>query len=346
MDAAVHAVADAFLEPKDAPLPDAVIVEPDAVLVGDDAYTAPPDARVPDAHGACMPGATTPCTSACGTTGVSRCMGTGFGPCEPPPERCNGLDDDCNGLRDDTFACALGAVSACTTSCGSTGSRSCTGTCAWSTCSPPATESCNGVDDTCDGTVDEGFRARYAFSTYTALSALQPGCNGTSQRIGADCNAAIHRLCRDGCTTSGFGPVENSGDVANVACVIGEVRAVSFATLAASHPVCNGTSERVGPSCNAAAHRWCVAQGFPSGFGPVEIDGTNTSVTCVRNAVVHETTYATLSTHLAPCNGTGERWGTGCNAAIGRYCTSLGFATGYGPVENDGVRAFVTCLRP
>ena len=73
-------------------------------------------------------------------------------------EICNGADDDCDGVADQTFACVRGASSACTTSCGSAGTGTCTATCALAAaadCAPPP-EACNGVDDDCDGFVDDG----------------------------------------------------------------------------------------------------------------------------------------------------------------------------------------------
>jgi hypothetical protein len=327
---------------------DASLEGTDAFVPGaPDAFVPTPDARLPDAAGECVEGTRTPCATSCRTTGSALCAGGRLGACEPPAERCNGMDDDCAGGIDDGFACALGAVGACTTSCGSTGTRACGASCAWSACEPPGTETCNGRDENCDGAVDEGFRARFAFSTYASLAAILPACDGTTQRSGLDCNAAIHRQCRsDGCATSGFGPVENSGDVANSVCVIGEARNVSFAELSARHAPCDGVGERIGPNCNAAIHRWCAANGFVSGYGPVENDGGNATVTCVRSAEVRLTSYSVLRTHHAPCDGTSERVGPSCNAAISRYCTAAGFTSGYGPVENDGDVAYVTCVRP
>ena len=37
--------------------------------------------------------------------------------------------------------------------------------------------------------------------------------------------------------------------------------------------------------------------------------------------------YAELSSHHAPCDGVGERWGPNCNAAIHRYCSAHGFVS-------------------
>lgn len=77
------------------------------------------------------------------------------------PEVCNGLDDDCDRRADQTFACAAGAPTRCTTACGTSGTVRCSDACTvptTATCTPPA-EACNGVDDDCDGWVDEGTRA-------------------------------------------------------------------------------------------------------------------------------------------------------------------------------------------
>ena len=49
-----------------------------------------------------------------------------------------------------------GATLTCTTTCGSTGSRVCDGVCALGACVAPA-ETCNGRDDNCNGTIDDGF---------------------------------------------------------------------------------------------------------------------------------------------------------------------------------------------
>lgn len=56
-----------------------------------------------------------------------------------------GLGEQCEGG---------GQSQGCTTSCGSSGTQTCSGTsCTWSSCAPPA-ETCNGVDEDCDGNID------------------------------------------------------------------------------------------------------------------------------------------------------------------------------------------------
>lgn len=84
---------------------------------------------------------------------------------------------------------------------------------------------------------------------------------------------------------SGFGPVENSGDRALVACVRNDGGAayepVLYSTLATHHPGCTATT-RWGPDCNAAIHRYCRSRGWTTGFGPVENSGGNADVVCLR----------------------------------------------------------------
>jgi hypothetical protein len=104
------------------------------------------------------------CWTVCGSVGEGTCTEEctspdGLDSCEPPAETCNGYDDDCDDLADDGFDCAAGTTTECTTTCGSTGTGTCTDACEAPLpdgCHPPA-ESCNGEDDDCDGSCDEGF---------------------------------------------------------------------------------------------------------------------------------------------------------------------------------------------
>jgi hypothetical protein len=105
--------------------------------------------------------------------GTSRCrMGAQqCGACQgfvgPAPETCNGVDDDCDGVVDDGVTdslghaagapccpwggrCGAGACAAGTWTCDATGSvLTCGGGVG------PAAETCNGVDDDCNGLVDD-----------------------------------------------------------------------------------------------------------------------------------------------------------------------------------------------
>ena len=89
----------------------------------------------------------------CLAGGASICLGT-----YATAEACNGLDDDCDGAVDETFdvgaACDAGIGQ-----CQVDGVKVCTEEGISTQCSgeelPPQEEACNGVDDDCDGDVDE-----------------------------------------------------------------------------------------------------------------------------------------------------------------------------------------------
>jgi hypothetical protein len=346
-----------------APTPDAA--EPGCTDRDDDGFCAEDDCD--DENVVIHPGAPEACNgldddcdrdvdedlgqSACGAGACLRvvphcAMGrpTACTPAPPAPETCNGSDDDCDGQTDEGLSgqpCGAGACqrnSACENG-------------QWAACVPgaPSPEVCNGADDDCNGTNDDGFRAEYVIGSYTELAAHHGDCNAGA-RIGPACNAAMHRFCASRpCKTSGFGPLENSGDRADVGCVSADPpRQTTYTVLASHHDVCDGGRERMGPNCNAAIHRFCASQGYASGFGPNENSGDAAAVTCVRPeaAQVHVTSYTELATHHDVCDGSRERVGPNCNAAINRWCGSRGFTTGFGPVENSGDIAVVTCVRP
>ncbi|MCA9624449.1 MAG: hypothetical protein KC731_35745, partial [Myxococcales bacterium] len=90
--------------------------------------------------------------------GTQTCDQTGtWGACEgevlPSAEQCDGQDNDCNDEVDEGFGtvtCGLGVCQQTVDECVAGVPNPCVpGT-------PEPNEACNGVDDTCDGTVDEG----------------------------------------------------------------------------------------------------------------------------------------------------------------------------------------------
>ena len=160
-------------------------------------------------------GATTVCSD-CDDADPSRHVGA--------TELCNGIDDNCNGVVDDACACMMGATRPCGTAVGACmiGVQGCpSGT--WETACTggvfPMVEVCNGVDDDCDGTTDEGvtfaFYADCDVDGYgdSARSATQcmrpigvpPGCpGGFWSMTGGDCDDSdATRNPRSGCVSDG-----------------------------------------------------------------------------------------------------------------------------------------------
>ena len=128
-------------------------------------------------------------------------------PGDPIDEQCNGADDDCDGEVDEDAIAGGCGVGACYRDAGCVDG-------APTRCAPgvPTDEVCNDVDDDCNGAIDDGFRAASVSTLYSVLVGIHPGCDGVSQRMSPDCNAAMHRFCRDqDCKTSGFGPQHSSG---------------------------------------------------------------------------------------------------------------------------------------
>ena len=84
----------------------------------------------------CEAGAVGPCAMPDGTNGVRHCV--------------DGKWEECTTVH----YCTPGHAAQCTTQCGGVGTQTCRVDFKWSECVPPE-ETCNGVDDDCDGKVDE-----------------------------------------------------------------------------------------------------------------------------------------------------------------------------------------------
>ncbi|MCB9540070.1 MAG: thrombospondin type 3 repeat-containing protein [Myxococcales bacterium] len=169
-------------------------------------------------------------TIVCGDAGATVCDAT---PGAPVAEACNGADDDCDGTVDEALgvgeSCTAG-VGACaaggTVVCGDAGETVCD-----ATPGGPAAEVCNGADDDCDGSVDEGLGlgesctegvgACAADGTVVCGGAGETTCDATPGTPGAevcngaddDCDGSLDEEASDvgaPCTV-GVGACESSG---------------------------------------------------------------------------------------------------------------------------------------
>lgn len=136
----------------------------------------------------------------------------------------NGLDDDCNGRVDDgCAACAEGDTKSCYTGSSGTqnigicqaGQSTCNASGEWGPCVgevKPESESCNGADDNCNGSVDEGDPGGGASCDTSSLGVCRPGvktceggaiiCVANTAPSAEQCDDTDHDC--DGDNTNGF----------------------------------------------------------------------------------------------------------------------------------------------
>lgn len=221
---------------------------------------------------------------------------------------------------------------ACSTACGD-GAEICSDG-RWSACTAQAVgvESCNGVDDDCDGIADESLERAcddvFGRGTQTCTAGAWLECSGPAAGD-EQCNGVDDDL---------DGSIDE-----DLAVLVTTMTYTDLATL--GHYSCDAAVDPFSPACHAAAHRACGGNGCSvSGFGPVGLTAVDLSIACLDDtqATVIGTSFTELSGYHYGCN-INERQGGACNAAISRMCGALGLNTGYGPVENSGDAATIVC---
>jgi hypothetical protein len=156
---------------------------------------------------------------ACLAYGAVTCDGTGAGTeCSavagsPAPEACNAIDDNCDGATDEAFPTLGDACTAGLGICANYGTVVCTPDTTGSVCSavpgaPMPTDSCNYLDDDCDGVVDEGFRNLITgfYDQDTTCGSCDIDCTAiyTGPNSFGDCVVSGTPTCVMGCTAGAF----------------------------------------------------------------------------------------------------------------------------------------------
>ena len=139
-------------------------------------------------------------------------------------EKCNGADDDCDSLVDEDFpdkgsACDDGQLGACK----GTGAKICKADGSGTFCSittpgaTPTAEVCNGIDDNCNGLIDEGISCQPCVPLPEVCDGVDNNCDGQIDEPGnlVDTNQPCGRnlgICKPGLTVCTNGKLDCSGE--------------------------------------------------------------------------------------------------------------------------------------
>ncbi len=219
---------------------------------------------------------------------------------QPAVEICNGADDDCNGVADEGFS--LGAACDGVGQCGAGVIECAVGDPTRSTCSTnpgqprsqAVAETCNSLDDDCDGTADDGFDLLSDGRNCGACGTVCSAANGTAVCSSGQCAVQACNANFDNCNGQYADGCEIDLRSTNAHCGLCN-RACSTA---------NGTSQCTGGTCQIAA----CTNGFFDCNGQVP-DG------CEANLVTSVDTCGSCNTQCAVANGAPACVGRACQVA-------------------------------
>jgi hypothetical protein len=226
---------------------------------------------------------------------------------------CDGIDDDCSGTADEDYAsvatsCGVGA-------CASTGSTSCVGGSVQDSCTPgtPTSDAnCDGIDNDCDGAVDDGY---VSLSTSCGVGACAK--TGSTSCV----SGSVVDSCTPGAPTSDA----NCDNVDNDCDGAADDDYVSLAT-----------------SCGVGACASAGATSCVTGVVQDSCDPTSTDGAACGDAGTECTNQDLCSNGTCQDNGY-KAAGTACGSASSNQCDAADTCNGAGVCQANNVANGTAC---
>jgi alpha-tubulin suppressor-like RCC1 family protein/cytoskeletal protein CcmA (bactofilin family) len=290
------------------------------------------------AAGACSATGTTSCVN-----GVVRDSCTGSTPAASDTT-CDGRDDDCDGTTDEDYvgmstSCGLGV-------CVDTGVTSCSAGEIFDSCTPgnptrTNDDTCNNVDEDCDGATDDNYDSVTTNCGQGACRAhgltdcvngsvtdsCMPGFNApndpTCDGVDDDCDGSTDENYASVATNCGVGACARTG---TTSCVTGSVADSCVAGApGSSDTTCNGIDE----NCNGVKDEGYVTTVTSCGVGACARTGT---LSCVNGAVVNSCTPGTPASSDATCDNVDDN----CNGTKDEGYAPVTTSCGVGACFRNG----------